>query len=93
MTWLPIRTAPRDGSCILLVDMTATAPEPDIAHWSAEDHVFRVGRPSTYSGYVYETPTHWQRMPVLPSAQGCSRIQTQPTWWQRLLRWLNGEIK
>ena len=34
MEWQPIETAPKDGSCILIVTMSALSPVVDIAHWA-----------------------------------------------------------
>lgn len=34
MTWRSIDSAPKDGTCVLVIDMTAAEPEAIQAHWA-----------------------------------------------------------
>jgi len=78
MIWQPIETAPKDGSEVLIIDMTAISPKPDIAHYGfvpSFNGVWRCGDSELWAkkhelatemfGF-YEAPTHWMPLPPPP---------------------------
>jgi hypothetical protein len=73
--WLPIETAPKDGTPVLLVSANAAEPSPEIGHWSDEDGCFRVGYPDDWFRLAehglrswLDIATHWQPLPPAPGA-------------------------
>lgn len=78
MDWLPIETAPKDGTNILIIDMTAEAPEAALAHFSeywwgcknferSEFEEENIGCGTSVLEFVgYYDPTHWMPLPPPP---------------------------
>ncbi|WP_143014562.1 DUF551 domain-containing protein [Pseudoxanthomonas sp. CF125] len=74
--WLPIESAPRDGSYFLGIKAGFIA---GVAHWDDELNQFLTTEPDDYAEYAhYEAyldvsgpwePTHWQPLPTPPAAQ------------------------
>jgi hypothetical protein len=64
--WLPIKTAPRDGTPLLLFARCVTATAPVIViGWYIEGRgwIEMAFHPNNQIGIV---PTHWQRLPAFP---------------------------
>lgn len=77
MRWQPIETAPKDGTYILIIDLTAETPEADKVHWA--ENVWRCGDELDWKENpqacrevvgVYRTPTHWMPLPIAPNKTG-----------------------
>lgn len=74
--WKPIETAPKDGTNILVIDVSAEAPEADIAHYydgwwvgcpsDTRDGLERAGCDVFGTVGVYTNATHWQHLPEPP---------------------------
>lgn len=74
--WLPIESAPKDGTPILVCDMKSRIPAAEVVHWNDgwlsgtpdywEDIQSR-GRGLQVLG-MHETPTYWQPLPQPPEA-------------------------
>ena len=71
MNWQPIETAPKDGTDILICDMTAQTPRCDLVHWNQG----WIGCSSTTLEYIgtylsasvgFYMPTHWMPLPEPP---------------------------
>lgn len=74
--WRKIETAPKDGTAVLVIDMSADEPFADLVHWS--DYPDEAG-PQWYVGrgladdieqspmIWYSTPTHWMPIPEPPA--------------------------
>ena len=65
MKWLPIDSAPKDGSYILLFTQYGIAE----CYWNY-DHWEQIACYSTYDGrgdvVLHDTPTHWMPIPPYP---------------------------
>lgn len=71
--WMPIESAPKDGTPILAISKNAPYPSPDIAHWSDEDRCFRGGYQDDWASLAargfktwFDAATHWQPLPTPP---------------------------
>ncbi|WP_324695432.1 DUF551 domain-containing protein [Novosphingobium sp. RL4] len=71
--WQPIETAPKDGSGIIVIDMTAPLPEAGQAWfkhgvWTAvcPDGAIAL-EAEVYRAMAWPTPTHWMPLPSAPS--------------------------
>jgi hypothetical protein len=72
--WQPIKTAPKDGSYLLLIDIRkrdrGNDPLPFVGMWSS------LGLPSISSkwfavpGCYGQKPTHWMPLPAPPTQEG-----------------------
>lgn len=70
--WQPIETAPKDGTGILVIDMTARLPQAGQAWWIAD--VWTLVSPDTgwaleedlYRSMIWVSPTHWLPLPAPP---------------------------
>lgn len=73
--WQPIETAPRDGTDVLIVDISATKPTASIAHFWSDD-CWICCHAESYSEAIYGEievmgdPSHWMPLPTPPSGQG-----------------------
>lgn len=72
--WQPIETAPKDGTGIIVIDMSAEKPEPGYANWifdcwSAVDGEFEgaEGDEALFHAMVWVSPTHWTPLPQPPA--------------------------
>lgn len=70
LKWLPIASAPRDGTRLLLVTFSSDYETIGVGAWEwVEDK--REGIPilgwAEYAGYVPEEPTHWCNLPEDPT--------------------------
>lgn len=71
--WQRIWTAPKDGRGVLMIDMTAPAPEPGMGYWAGD--LWSCVDPSPDEGASIETiqaifwcsPTHWMPIPAPPA--------------------------
>ena len=64
--WMPIHTAPRDGSWVLVYSCFSTkTPDYGVARWDEKYWLLA-------SGYgvktIFENPTHWMHLPYCPEA-------------------------
>lgn len=70
--WQDISTAPRDGTGIIVVDMTAEKPEPGFAAWvfdcwsCIDPEMAREEDAELFRSMQWVSPTHWQPLPELP---------------------------
>lgn len=78
-SWQPIETAPKDGTPVLLISVSAQTPEPDIGHWSDEDGFFRGGYPDDWASMSqrglktwFDLSSHWMPLPSAPSTEGAA---------------------
>lgn len=70
MAWQDISSAPKDGTCVLVIDMRCENPEAGIAWfvqdvWSAVEPGHGVPRTAMY----WHNPTHWRPLPEPPHAK------------------------
>lgn len=73
--WQPIETAPRDGSGIIVIDMTAEAPEAGMGYWYQAGNMWSCIDPkpgegidqATIQAITWAGPTHWMPLPPPPS--------------------------
>ncbi len=64
--WLPIETAPRDGTDALIY--VAATREQFVAYWRAEMQAFVIA-PDSRGGWIgLKTPTHWMPLPAPPQS-------------------------
>jgi len=75
--WMPIESAPRDGTDILVCDLTAFEPKADLAHWRRK----WVGCSCDVANYCeaatisldkivgFYKPTHWMPLPEPPKVE------------------------
>lgn len=63
-TWMPIESAPEDGTVVLAVCADAQYPSARIAWWDGKGWV-RLWKPEKFvvDGHSRWWPTHWQPVP------------------------------
>jgi hypothetical protein len=71
--WLPIETAPKDGTRVLLSDGTSVSIGSwgnafSSWGWSNESAPEPTDGPGAIPGYWTEPPTHWMPLPDAPNA-------------------------
>ncbi len=70
--WQSMDSAPRDGSGVLLIDMTAERPEAGMGWWLFDTWtaIDPDGEPcfeeAFYKAMVWLSPTHWMPLPAPP---------------------------
>jgi len=70
--WQPIKTAPKDGTGIIVIDMAAKEPSAGAGYWA--DDVWSCVDPApgegidraTIQAITWGAPTHWQPLPAPP---------------------------
>jgi len=63
ISWLPIETAPRDGTSVLLYDSEEGI---GVGHWVEGDDEFGVDRFWVAFTTTCSSPTHWMPLPEPP---------------------------
>ena len=67
--WMPIHTAPKDGSWILLYSCFSTKkPDYAVARWDKRDGRYWLLEPEYGVKAIFENPTHWMPLPYCPEA-------------------------
>lgn len=72
--WRDIASAPKDGSGVIVIDMTADAPEAGVGYWYHAGNVWSCVDPSpnegadqaTIQAITWASPTHWTPLPPSP---------------------------
>lgn len=66
--WLPIETAPKDGTRVLLFMRRRDESAIDIGHWLVwSANMKRAGHKDGWVHYVVGQPTHWMPLPPPPA--------------------------
>jgi hypothetical protein len=88
MEWQPIKTAPRDGTWVLLYfdgwDTPSSEGQPTIyvGQWPPEDHWRHDGTWYVDWGdltqYHIGPPTHWMPVPEPPKVAECAEVPLNP---------------